>query len=95
MNSKSIVVVVAVISAVVGALATTALRKADDVKSEAVVADVPAMVTVDVTFHMNAPQDGIATTHAGDKPLPLERKERLGEQLLDEIVIRYDEKNRR
>jgi len=31
----------------------------------------------------------------GDKVLPLERKELLGQQLLDEIVTRYDEKNRR
>jgi phosphopantothenoylcysteine decarboxylase/phosphopantothenate--cysteine ligase len=31
----------------------------------------------------------------GDKRLPLERKELLGHQLLDEIVTRYDEKNRR
>ena len=31
----------------------------------------------------------------GDKRLPLERKERLGHLLLDEIVTRYDEKNRR
>lgn len=31
----------------------------------------------------------------GDKILPLERKERLGHLLLDEIVTRYDEKNRR
>ncbi|XNM74471.1 phosphopantothenoylcysteine decarboxylase [Escherichia coli] len=31
----------------------------------------------------------------GDKVLPLERKELLGELLLDEIVTRYDEKNRR
>ncbi|RAU33980.1 bifunctional phosphopantothenoylcysteine decarboxylase/phosphopantothenate--cysteine ligase CoaBC [Enterobacter sp. RIT418] len=31
----------------------------------------------------------------GDKILPLERKELLGQQLLDEIVTRYDEKNRR
>lgn len=30
----------------------------------------------------------------GDKILPLERKERLGHLLLDEIVTRYDEKNR-
>ncbi|KAI3484205.1 hypothetical protein L1887_52646 [Cichorium endivia] len=30
----------------------------------------------------------------GDKVLPLERKELLGQQLLDEIVTRYDEKNR-
>ncbi|MDU4554766.1 MAG: hypothetical protein E6Y58_01730, partial [Enterobacter sp.] len=27
--------------------------------------------------------------------LPLERKELLGQHLLDEIVTRYDEKNRR
>ena len=31
----------------------------------------------------------------GDKVLPLERKELLGQHLLDEIVTRYDEKNRR
>ncbi len=31
----------------------------------------------------------------GDKVLPLERKSLLGHLLLDEIVIRYDEKNRR
>ena len=31
----------------------------------------------------------------GDKVLPLERKELLGQLLLDEIVTRYDEKNRR
>ncbi len=31
----------------------------------------------------------------GDKALPLERKELLGQLLLDEIVTRYDEKNRR
>lgn len=31
----------------------------------------------------------------GDKVLPLERKSRLGQLLLDEIVTRYDEKNRR
>ncbi len=31
----------------------------------------------------------------GDKRLPLERKALLGQQLLDEIVTRYDEKNRR
>ncbi len=31
----------------------------------------------------------------GDKRLPLERKELLGHLLLDEIVTRYDEKNRR
>jgi phosphopantothenoylcysteine decarboxylase/phosphopantothenate--cysteine ligase len=31
----------------------------------------------------------------GDKTLPLERKELLGHLLLDEIVTRYDEKNRR
>ncbi|MFH6698043.1 phosphopantothenoylcysteine decarboxylase [Klebsiella oxytoca] len=31
----------------------------------------------------------------GDKRLPLERKELLGQLLLDEIVTRYDEKNRR
>ena len=31
----------------------------------------------------------------GDKRLPLERKELLGHQLLNEIVTRYDEKNRR
>ena len=31
----------------------------------------------------------------GDKVLPLQRKELLGQQLLDEIVTRYDEKNRR
>ncbi len=31
----------------------------------------------------------------GDKILPLERKELLGQLLLDEIVTRYDEKNRR
>ncbi|WP_234463751.1 hypothetical protein, partial [Salmonella enterica] len=30
-----------------------------------------------------------------DKVLPLERKELLGQLLLDEIVTRYDEKNRR
>ncbi len=71
MNSKSIVVIVAVISAVVGALATTALRKSDDVKPEVVAANAPAMESVEVTFHMDAPQDGIAITHAGDKPLPL------------------------
>ncbi|SPW19157.1 DNA/pantothenate metabolism flavoprotein [Cronobacter sakazakii] len=31
----------------------------------------------------------------GDKVLPLERKALLGQRLLDEIVTRYDEKNRR
>ncbi|EHD0028261.1 bifunctional phosphopantothenoylcysteine decarboxylase/phosphopantothenate synthase, partial [Salmonella enterica subsp. houtenae serovar 50:g,z51:-] len=31
----------------------------------------------------------------GDKVLPLERKALLGQLLLDEIVTRYDEKNRR
>ncbi|MEF3576703.1 phosphopantothenoylcysteine decarboxylase, partial [Citrobacter freundii] len=31
----------------------------------------------------------------GDIVLPLERKELLGQLLLDEIVTRYDEKNRR
>ncbi|MDP0389257.1 bifunctional phosphopantothenoylcysteine decarboxylase/phosphopantothenate synthase, partial [Klebsiella pneumoniae] len=31
----------------------------------------------------------------GEKRLPLERKELLGQLLLDEIVTRYDEKNRR
>ena len=31
----------------------------------------------------------------GDKILPLERKELLGQLLLDEIVTRYDEENRR
>jgi phosphopantothenoylcysteine decarboxylase/phosphopantothenate--cysteine ligase len=31
----------------------------------------------------------------GEKRLPLERKALLGQQLLDEIVTRYDEKNRR
>ena len=31
----------------------------------------------------------------GDKALPLERKALLGQLLLDEIVTRYDEKNRR
>ena len=31
----------------------------------------------------------------GDKILPLERKERLGHLLLDEIITHYDEKNRR
>ncbi|HET6463297.1 MAG TPA: hypothetical protein VFH33_05795, partial [Candidatus Krumholzibacteria bacterium] len=32
-------------------------------------ADKPVEITE--TFHMVAPDDGIATTHSGDKPLPL------------------------
>src|SRR5262245_28268954 len=71
--NRLVVVLVAVISAVVGAVMTTTLRNSDDErKAEAShTTEASAGAVTEVTFHMVAPDDGLATTHSGDKPLPL------------------------
>jgi hypothetical protein len=67
-----VVVLVAVISAVLGAVLSGALRDSRVGKETTSAAKgAPAGEVTEVTFHMVAPDDGLATTHSGDKPLPL------------------------
>jgi hypothetical protein len=69
MNPRTLVVaVVATLFGVIGAFTASNMRKPETVE-----APIPTEPPIEVTetFHMIAPDDGIATTHSGDKPLPL------------------------
>jgi hypothetical protein len=69
---RFVVMIVAMVSAIAGALAVSMTRESRQKSdSAASVATESAPAPTQETFHMVAPDDGIATTHSGDKPLPL------------------------
>jgi hypothetical protein len=72
MNPRFLVAaVVAALFAVLGVLLASKMRSSGDETRSAESASTAPMTEVTETFHMVAPDDGIATTHSGDKPLPL------------------------
>lgn len=70
---RLVVAIVAIVAALAGAMTVSLLRDSREKPASDASAPTEAAsgAVTEVTFHMDAPQDGIATTHSGDKPLPL------------------------
>ncbi len=68
---RIVIVLIALVAAIAGAMVTSLLRPAEKKTPATASTEAASGAVTEVTFHMDAPQDGIATTHSGDKPLPL------------------------